>query len=92
MALLNNLGYKVTTKSIDWNQQVRSAWGAEFSAPDHGAYEFSNGRKFDSTDKGMTGIYAGDGVNYLMVGDGRYSDITSRDHMLQENLDKIEIE
>jgi hypothetical protein len=33
------------------------AWGAEYNAPDHGSYEFSQGRKFDSTDKGETGIY-----------------------------------
>ena len=33
------------------------AWGSEWQAPDHGAYEFSNGRKFDSTDRSSTGIY-----------------------------------
>ena len=28
-----------------------------FKAPDHGIYEFSGGRKYDSTDTGNTGIY-----------------------------------
>jgi hypothetical protein len=90
--LKNNLGYKVTTRLLDWNQKVRGAWGSEFSAPDHGMYEFSNGRKFDSTDRGLTGIYGISGINYLMVGDGRYPDMTSNVHMLQETLDKIELE
>jgi hypothetical protein len=91
-ALKNNLGYKVRTQSLDWNQMVRASWGAEFSAPDHGAYEFSNGRKFDSTDRGTLGIYGISGINYLMVGDGKYPDMPSNDHMLQLNLSKIELE
>jgi hypothetical protein len=90
--LKNNLGYKVTTRQLDWNQMVRASWGSEFSAPDHGLYEFSNGRKFDSTDRGTTGIYGFNGFNYLMVGDGRYPDMTSNVHMLQENLSLIELE
>ena len=36
------------------------AWGAEFHAPDHGIYRFSGGREFDSTDKGLTGLYGVD--------------------------------
>ena len=55
--LANNLGYKVTTQQIDWAEMSRRSWGAEFNAPDHGVYEFSNGRQFDSTDRGQTGIY-----------------------------------
>jgi hypothetical protein len=35
----------------------RRAWGSEFSAPDHRVYQFSNGRGFDSTDRGVTGFY-----------------------------------
>ena len=31
--------------------------GSEFSAPDHRVYQFSNGRGFDSTDRGVTGFY-----------------------------------
>lgn len=91
MSLKNNLGFKVTTRQIDWSAQARTAWGSEWSAPDHGAYEFSNGRKFDSTDRGVTGIYGVSGINYLMVGDGRYPDMPSNNHMLQETLDKVEL-
>ena len=89
--LSNNLGYKVVTRKIDWGEMCRRAWGSEFSAPDHGVYEFSNGRKFDSTDRGLTGIYGICGINYLMVGDGHYPDMPSNNHMLQETLDKIEL-
>lgn len=53
----NNLGGRVSTRNFNWLDLARRAWGAEFNAPDHGIYEFSNGRKYDSTDKGLTGIY-----------------------------------
>ena len=53
----NNLGHKVSTRDLNWGDLVHRAWGAEFNAPDHGMYEWSNGRKFDSTDKGKTGLY-----------------------------------
>jgi hypothetical protein len=89
--LANNLGFKVTTRSIDWGELSRRAWGSEWNTPDHGVYEFSNGRKFDSTDRGTTGIYGISGINYLMVGDGQYPDMPSNVHMLQETLDKIEL-
>jgi hypothetical protein len=36
---------------------VAREWGSSFRAPNHGAYVFSNGRRFDSTDMGFTGIY-----------------------------------
>lgn len=52
-----SLGAPVTTRSFSLNEMVRRAWGSEFSAPDHGVYEWSNGRRFDSTDLGTTGIY-----------------------------------
>jgi hypothetical protein len=90
--MLNNLGYKVTTRNIDWGEMSRRAWGSEWSAPDHGTYEFSNGRKFDSTDRGLTGIYGISGINFLMVGNGQYPDMPSNNHMLQETLFKIELE
>jgi len=90
--LANNLGFKVTTRLIDWSEQCRRAWGTEWNAPDHGIYEFANGRKFDSTDRGTTGIYGISGINYLMVGDGQYPDMPSNDYMLQLTLDKIELE
>lgn len=53
----NNLGGRVSTRNFNWLDLARRAWGAEFNAPDHGVYEFSNGRKYDSTDKGLTGLY-----------------------------------
>lgn len=48
---------RVTTGTINWQQLVERAWGSEYSAPDHNVYEFGNGRGFDSTDRGRTGIY-----------------------------------
>lgn len=54
---LSNLGHRVSSRQLNWQQLVEQAWGAEYAAPDHGAYEFSNGRKFDSTDRGLTGLY-----------------------------------
>lgn len=56
-AQLNNLGYKVTSREYSYLDLVMRSWGSEWAAPDHGIYEFSNGRKFDSTDRGNTGIY-----------------------------------
>ena len=80
--LANNLGNKVTSRNIDWGEMCRRAWGSEWNAPDHGVYEFSNG----------TGIYGICGINYLMVGDGKYPDMPSNDHMLQEDFFRIELE
>ena len=57
LADMMNLGAKVTSRTTSWLSLVEKAWGPEFKAPDHGIYEFSNGRKFDSTDKGNNGIY-----------------------------------
>jgi hypothetical protein len=48
---------RVTTRNFSLVEMVSRAWGSEFRAPDHGIYEFSNGRRFDSTDIGETGIY-----------------------------------
>jgi len=55
---LNNLGYPVTTRSYSYLDLVMRQWGSEFKAPDHGIYEFSNSRRFDSTDQGTTGLYS----------------------------------
>jgi len=88
---LSNLGSKVTTHAISFNDLATRAWGSEFRAPDHGVYEFSNGRKYDSTDMNASGLYNG-GIsdqNYLMVGNGQYPDMPSNNHMLQETGDKI---
>jgi hypothetical protein len=52
-----NLGYPVTFRTFSLLEMVSRAWGSEFKAPDHGIYQFSNGRRFDSTDIGVTGFY-----------------------------------
>ena len=52
-----SLGLPVTSRAFSWNEMCRRAWGSEFSAPDHRVYQFSNGRGFDSTDRGVTGFY-----------------------------------
>ena len=54
---INNLGARVTTREFSWLDMSIRAWGAEWTAPDHGTYRFSNGREFDSTDQTHTGIY-----------------------------------
>ena len=51
------LGNQVTSRQFSLLEMVERAWGSEFAAPDHGIYEFGNGRRFDSTDMGTTGIY-----------------------------------
>lgn len=56
--LPSSLGRQVTTRQFSLLEMVSRAWGSEFSAPDHGVYQFGDGlRKFDSTDLGTTGIY-----------------------------------
>ncbi len=52
-----NLGRKPTIRDYSFMDLAMRAWGSEFSAPDHGAYEFSDGRKCDSTDRSRSGIY-----------------------------------
>jgi|ERR1700679_2415895 len=52
-----SLGRQVTSRNFSLLEMVERAWGSEWSAPDHGAYQFSGGRRFDSTDYGTTGIY-----------------------------------
>ena len=64
-----NLGHVVNTRQINWGDLVRRAWGSEFNQPDHGIYEFG-GRKFDSTDRGRTGLYGVSG-DVLLVLDGQ---------------------
>lgn len=54
---LSNLGGNVSTRQTNYGDLVRRAWGEEYYAPDHNIYKFSNGRCFDSTDKGLTGLY-----------------------------------
>lgn len=70
----SNLGSKVVSRDTSWNDLVQRAWGSEFNAPDHNIYKFSNGRGYDSTDRGLTGIYGvvGDNMIYL---NNRYPDM-----------------
>lgn len=56
--MATDITIKVSSSTHSWADMVRKAWGSEFSAPDHGIYQFT-GRRFDSTDKGKTGIYNG---------------------------------
>lgn len=53
----NNLGNQVTSRDYNWLEMCQTSWGAEFYAPDHRIYLWSNNRAFDSSDKGRTGIY-----------------------------------
>jgi hypothetical protein len=50
-------GYPVTTRTLNWLEMVSREWGSEWKAPDHAVYQWSNGRRFDSTDTYETGIY-----------------------------------
>ena len=57
LAQLQAINSKVTTRTISILDMVQRSWGAEFLAPDHAAYTFGWGRQFDSTDRGLTGLY-----------------------------------
>jgi len=72
---LNNLGPDVSTRQTSWLDLVTRAWGSEFRAPDHGSYEFGSGRKFDSTDTGLTGLYGVPGDALLLVDGLPYPDM-----------------
>lgn len=50
-------GYPVSYRQFSWLEMVERAWGGEWGQPIHGVYEFSNGRRFDSTDQYESGIY-----------------------------------
>ena len=45
-----------TVRIIDWQGLVRKAWGDEWLKKEK-VYECSDGRKYESTDSGTTGIY-----------------------------------
>jgi len=72
---LNNLGSKVTSRDISWSDMCQRSWGAEFRAPDHGIYRWGNGREYDSTDMGRTGIYGIQGNALLVVDGTQYPDM-----------------
>jgi hypothetical protein len=85
-AIPQTLGSPVSTRTINWEDQVIKAWGSEYRTPDHNIYKFSNGVGKDSTDKGKTGIYGVegdtllilDGVQYPDMRDGIIADIGTR--------------
>ena len=45
-----------TQRIIEWKPLVVKAWGDSWLKPDV-SYEFSNGRKFESSDNSTSGIY-----------------------------------
>jgi len=71
----SNLGSKVTTRTTSWLDLCMRAWGSEWNAPDHDIYVFSSGRKYDSTDKGLTGIYGVVGDDVILLDGTRYPDM-----------------
>ena len=87
-----NLGNSVTSRPISWLDLSMRSWGSEFHAPDHQIYQFSNGRSFDSSDIGKTGIYGVSGINYLMVEDSPHADMASNSHLLQDDFTRIILE
>ena len=56
MGNTNNLGYNVTTRTVNWLSAVQEAWGVEFNKRDV-VYEFSNGSTRLDDDNTSFGIY-----------------------------------
>lgn len=85
-----DLGFPVTTRTYSWADEVHRMWGSEFYRPDV-AYEMSNGRKFDSTDRYTTGIY-GRGMTSVdgILLESSYPDAPA--HLMQANGFKLLLE
>jgi len=66
MAIPPKFGYPVTYRQYDWRTQVVRAFGPEFYRPDT-AYRFNNGRRFDDSDKGTTGVYGIEVVSRILL-------------------------
>jgi hypothetical protein len=47
---------KPSFRTTSLSAAIKKSWGTEWSRPDI-AYEMSNGRKFDSTDRRESGVY-----------------------------------
>lgn len=86
----NNLGNLVSTRDYNWLEMCQVAWGSEFYAPDHKIYLWSNGRAFDSSDKGLTGIYGVEVFDTLVV-DNNYPDMRTELY-LENPLDNVDVE
>lgn len=87
-AQLNNLGAKVVTRPVVWGNLVQRSWGDEYKAPDRGVYEFTGGRRFDSTDTGTTGVYATDNYEGILLDNAQYPDMPS--YLLVEDLSQLD--
>lgn len=49
-------GKPVSFGTVNLAQIIRQLWGPQYYRPDTG-YEFSNGRRFDASDQGTSGVY-----------------------------------
>lgn len=83
-----NLGSPVSARTTSWLDLCIRAWGSEFQAPDHDVYNWSNGRHFDSTDRGLTGVYGVFAPQFLIIDGEQYPDM--RDTIsINIGLDKL---
>lgn len=48
---------QVQTRELSWKELCQKSWGRDWNKPDT-AYEFSGGRKFESTDSKQGGPYS----------------------------------
>lgn len=88
---LPNISYKVTFRPVSYLDMVIRSWGEEWAENDHDIYEWSNGRMFDSTDKGITGIYGpGFVTTDSIILQNHYLDAPA--HLMQANGFKILIQ
>lgn len=86
----SNLGFPVTTRTYSWADEVQRQWGPEWARPDV-AYEMSNGRKFDSTDRYVTGIYSPGQVSIdSILLQNFYLDAPA--HLLKQTGGKVQME
>jgi len=83
---LPNISYKVTYRVVLQRDLVIRAWGSEWAEDDHKIYEWSNGREFDSSDRGVSGIY-GSGIVILdsTILENFYLDAPA--HLVQQGVD-----
>lgn len=85
---LRNISYRVTFRQVSFRDMVIREWGDEWAQNDHDIYEWSNGRTFDSTDKGTTGIYNGQRTVVLdsIILQNFYLDTPA--HLVQQGVDQ----
>ena len=80
MGNTNNLGYNVTTRTVNWLSAVQEAWGIDWAKRDI-VYEFSNGSTRlddDNTDFGIYGIVVLSGLVIDGSGHGLYDGLQLR--------------